>query len=75
MFSRLAWIKCQGHNQSMKCGYARVSTGDQSIALQLAALKLAGTSCISRAKAYQEPLCTLLAQRMNVDTSSPVGLL
>ncbi len=41
-FQGLAWVKCQSHNQSMKCGYARVSTDDQSTALQFATLKRAG---------------------------------
>jgi hypothetical protein len=48
---------------------------DQSIALQLAALKLTGRKTLLRGEGLSEPLCALLAQRMDVDTSSPVGLL
>jgi DNA invertase Pin-like site-specific DNA recombinase len=32
----------------MKCGYARVSTDDESTAMQLAALKLAGCKALFR---------------------------
>jgi len=59
----------------MKYGYARVSTDDQATALQLAALKRAGCKTLFKTRACREPLCALLTQRMNVDTSSPVGLL
>ncbi len=59
----------------MKYGYARVSTDDQSTALQFVALKRADARRFLRARACQEPLRTLLAQRMNVDASSPVGVL
>jgi len=45
-FQWFAWVKSQGHNLSMKCGYARVSTDDQSTALQLAALRRAGCNTV-----------------------------
>lgn len=42
MKSGLECPVCLSHNQTMKYGYARVSTDDQNTALQIAALKKAG---------------------------------
>jgi hypothetical protein len=41
--------------KAMKYGYARVSTDDQTPALQLVALKMLDAKLYLRTKAYQEP--------------------
>jgi DNA invertase Pin-like site-specific DNA recombinase len=45
---RLARVKTQGQNEIMKVGYARVSSGDQTTALQIAALRKAGCKTVFR---------------------------
>jgi len=41
--------------EGMKFGYARVSTDEQTPALQLAALRSAGSKRFSKMTGYQEP--------------------